>query len=288
MNCGVVVTYQPRLEYLHNIVELAKQFDEVIVVDNGSGVAEIAALRGVCSYLNLILIENDSNLGIGVALNIGIKRALDRGAQWIGLFDQDSRVTEGFLTNMIKDFLRFAVEHPIAQIVPRYRDPETGREAIPSRYSDGGLFLTITSGSLFPRGVFEELGLFREELFIYCVDDEYSLRLRKERRYIGRSINAVLLHRSGHPSYKRFLGFRFEAKNYRPESRYYYARNKVWILRHYGLRFPRLIFPTLREFVTIPFKLVLAEANAIDKVSMFFRGIRDGVAGRTGKLFHSA
>ena len=73
-------------------------------------------------------------------------------------------------------------------------------------------------------------------------------------------------------------------KNYRPEVRYYYARNKVWILRFYGRTFPRLIIPTLREFVTIPFKIVLMEDASWAKIKSFVRGLADGVAGRMGRL----
>jgi hypothetical protein len=73
-------------------------------------------------------------------------------------------------------------------------------------------------------------------------------------------------------------------KNYPPEARYYYSRNKVWILRCYGRIFPRLIVPTLREFVTIPLKIALMEDAAYKKLELFFRGLADGLAGRMGRL----
>jgi hypothetical protein len=65
--------------------------------------------------------------------------------------------------------------------------------------------------------------------------------------------------------------------------RYYYARNKVWILRIYGKTFPRLIVPTLREFVTIPLKIALMEDTPWEKIKLFIRGLTDGIAGRMGR-----
>ena len=80
------------------------------------------------------------------------------------------------------------------------------------------------------------------------------------------------------------LGKTLTTKNYRPEVRYYYARNKVWILRAYGRTFPRLIIPTLREFVTIPLKIALMEDASPEKIGLFIRGLVHGVVGRMGPL----
>jgi len=64
-------------------------------------------------------------------------------------------------------------------------------------------------------------------------------------------------------------------------------RNKACILRFYGKTFPRLIVPTLREFVTIPLKIALMEDGSLEKIKMFVRGPADGVAGRMGRLRHA-
>ena len=144
--------------------------------------------------------------------------------------------------------------------------------------------MTITSGSLFSREAFDECGLFREDLFVYGVDDDYSLRIRRKGFFIGVSQNAVLLHQSGHPTSRKVFGKTLTTKNYRPESRYYYARNKVWILRNHARVFPRLLIPTLREFVTIPLKIALIEEAPGRKIKLFMRGLLDGVAGRMGRL----
>ena len=42
---AVVVTFRPRPEYLENLAELARQFDLLVVVDNGSTGDALISLR---------------------------------------------------------------------------------------------------------------------------------------------------------------------------------------------------------------------------------------------------
>jgi rhamnosyltransferase len=281
---AVVVTFHPRTEYLQYIANIGAQVDVLIVVDNGSSENTLSELRFASRRAHFELIENGANLGIAAALNRGVLEAQQRKCRWVALFDQDSIITDGFIRTMIHDFEEFRKGKEIMQIIPRYRDPATGLERPISAFADGGAFLTITSGSLFSMKAFEKCGLFKEELFIYCVDDDYSLRIRKCGFFIGVSENAVLVHQSGHPTSRKLFGITFTTKNYRPEIRYYYARNKVWILRTYGVAFPRLILPTLREFVTIVVKIAFIEDSAWRKINLFLYGLLDGIAGRMGPL----
>jgi rhamnosyltransferase len=281
---AIVVTFHPHPEYLENLAKIRAQVDLLIVVDNGSNENELAQIRFASRELGFKLIENGDNVGIAAALNLGVRVAQREGCRWVALFDQDSTVTDRFIATMIGEFRTYRSGKHIMQIIPRYLDPETGLESAISRFEDGGAFLTITSGSVFNMEAFEKCGLFQEELFIYCVDDDYSLRIRKKGFFIGVSRNAVLLHQSGHPTSRRMFGITLTTKNYRPEVRYYYSRNKVWILRTYGIRFPRLIVPTLREFVTIPLKIALMEDASWPKIRLFTRGLLHGITGKMGPL----
>ena len=281
---AIVVTFHPRAEDLENLAKIRTQVDLLIVVDNGSNDEELAQLRLASMEFGFKLIENGDNLGIAAALNLGIREAQKARCRWVALFDQDSEVTSGFMSTMLAEFHAYSQERKILQIIPRYLDPVTGIERGVSTFEDGGAFLTITSGSLFSMETFEKCGFFQEDLFIYCVDDDYSLRIRKNGFFIGVSKNAVLLHQSGHPTSRKLFGMTLTTKNYPAEVRYYYARNKVWILRFYGKTFPRLIVPTLREFVTIPLKIALMEDASWQKIRLFVRGLADGIAGRIGRL----
>jgi rhamnosyltransferase len=282
--CAVIVTFHPRVEDLCNLARVRPQVQDLVVVDNGSSVEKLHLLRTASRELNFSLIENRQNLGIAAALNLGVKWAQTNGSQWVALFDQDSAVTDGFIAQMLADFEHYAGQRNILLIVPRYKDPKSGVERVCCLDEDGGPFVTITSGSLLPVSAFEKCGYFNEELFIYTVDDEYSLRLRSRGFSIALSPHAVLLHASGNPSYYSVFGKQlFQTTNYRPGVRYYISRNRVWMSLMYGARYPRWVRGALRASLIDLFRLAIAEDYRWAKVKMVFLGLRDGVLGRMGK-----
>ena len=196
----------PRLEDLGNLVRVRPQVEHLVVVDNGSSEEQLHLLRGASHELDFTLIENGQNLGIAAALNVGVKWAQTNGSGWVALFDQDSAVTDGFIAQMVADFEHFARQRNILLLIPRYRDPGSCVERVCPLDEDGGPFVTITSGSLLPIGAFEKCGYFKEELFIYTVDDEYSLRLRSRGYSIARSSHAVCCTPPVFPLTTVFLG----------------------------------------------------------------------------------
>ena len=282
--CAVIVTFHPHARDFQNLGKVRSQVGKLVVVDNGSPEQTRETLRSYSRELNFELVENGSNLGIGAALNIGVKWAQANGAKWVALFDQDSTVTEGFIDWMLVDFDYFQTQRNIMLLVPRYKDPQSGVERVCGLDADGGPFVTITSGSLLPVTAFESCGYFNEDLFIYTVDDEYSLRLRSQGYSIALSPHAVLLHRSGSPScFKIFGKAWFQTTNYKPGVRYYISRNRIWMAFRYGARYPRWARGALRASLIDLFRLTIAEEYRWSKVKMVFLGFRDGMLGRMGK-----
>jgi rhamnosyltransferase len=282
--CAVIVAFRPRVEDLANLAEVRPQVQDLVVVDNGSAEEMLMLLRAASRELKFILIENGENLGMGAALNIGAKWAQANGAKWIALFDQDSRVTGGFIAQMLVDFEYYRAQRNIMLLIPRYRDPQSGVERVCGLDKDGGPFVTITSGSLLPVAAFEKCGYFNEDLFIYTVDDEYSLRLRSQGYSIALSPHAVLLHASGIPSFFKIFGKPwFQTTNYRPGVRYYISRNRIWMALRYGARYPRWARGALRASFIDLCKFAIAEDSRWAKIKMVFLGFRDGMLGRMGK-----
>ena len=75
---------------------------ETIVVDNASADETIPYIKE--HFSNVILIESKDNLGFAKANNIGIKRALDSGADYIFLLNQDAWVEKDTLTKLVQTF----------------------------------------------------------------------------------------------------------------------------------------------------------------------------------------
>jgi rhamnosyltransferase len=141
----------------------------------------------------------------------------------------------------------------------------------------------MTSGSLLAVDTFQRLGPFEESLFIDSVDHAFSLRIREAGLVIRTCGQAVLLHAPGHPKPHTRLGIEFHSTNYPPIRRYYQERNKIWIYRRYGWKFPGFCWAMLlRSFVDLA-KIWLAESDRPRKSCFFLRGIYDGLRGRMGK-----
>ena len=88
---ALAVTYHPEGDAVQRLHALARQFERLLIVDNHSGANARAALRELAARQpGITLIENSENTGIAAALNQGCRIAVERGAQWLATFDQDS------------------------------------------------------------------------------------------------------------------------------------------------------------------------------------------------------
>ena len=75
----------------------------IIVVDNGStdGTDETVAAWSKL-HLNVLVIRHEQNLGFTGGCNAGIRQALDAGAQYILLLNNDTEATPDFLTILVE------------------------------------------------------------------------------------------------------------------------------------------------------------------------------------------
>ena len=285
---AVVVTYHPGPDDLANLAPLHAQLSQVVVVDNGSTAEELAQLRAATAALGFVLIENGENLGIATALNIGLRWGMQQESgtvpDFVLLFDQDSRVTPGFLSAMLHAFEDSPLGDRLGILVPSYLDGRLNRP-LPHNYVAEGLEAAMTSGSMLRLQTFAQHGLFVDELFIDGVDYEFSLRLRKAGYLIDACSGATLLHSPGAPRRLKLLGILpYHTANYSPLRRYYQERNKIWIARRYFFAFPvfclKLFMFSFKDF----FKITFGEPNKLVKLRFFLRGVADGISGSMGKL----
>ena len=140
--CAVIVTYHPNAAMLENIPKTLAQVQGLIVVDNGSSPEELGPLRLASTALGFELIENGENLGIAQALNQGVQWAKGQDFRWVILFDQDSKITEGFLRQMFATWESHPHRDRIGSLHPRYIGPDTGTELLVPRMRDGGPFVS--------------------------------------------------------------------------------------------------------------------------------------------------
>src|SRR5580658_5467236 len=126
--CAVIVTYHPTVDMIERLPMVLAQVQGLVVVDNGSDAEELAQLRETSLVFGFQLIENIENLGIAMALNQGVQWAKSENYPWVILFDQDSRITDGFIDQMFVAWQSHPARERIASMHPRYVDPDTGHE----------------------------------------------------------------------------------------------------------------------------------------------------------------
>jgi rhamnosyltransferase len=281
--CAVIVTYHPDSKMRENIPNVFAQVQGLVVVDNGSNADEIEPLRAASRTVGFQLIENKENLGLAEALNQGVRRAKSDGYRWVILFDQDSKLTDGFVRQMFATWESHPDRERVVSIHPKYVDPETGVERAVRRADDGGPVVSITSGALMPTWIFYKIGWFATEYFIDEVDTEYCYRIRAAGYLIADSRQAVLLHHVGHPTKFTLLGLSFRPAHESAMRRYYMSRNRIFVYRKYFRRFPLWVLQSMNESLRDTVKCFLGEQDRARKFRNFLLGTWDGLSGRMGK-----
>jgi rhamnosyltransferase len=282
--CGVVVTFRPKPEDLENFAKLRPQVRGLVVVDNGSPEETRARLRSASRACDFTLIENEENLGIATALNIGVKWAQSEGYGWVALFDQDSTAPPAFIETMLGAYQKSPRRDRIGLIVPKYIDSRRGTPISANYAKDGSLQVAMTSGSLMPISVFSHEGWFEDSFFIGGVDYEYCLRLRSFGYSVEECTDAVLLHAPAAFTECTVKGTRlFSTSNYSAGRRYYRERNTIWMFKKYWKRYPAFFVGMLSHSVKDGVKILLAETGKGRKVYYMALGVRDGLLGRMGR-----
>lgn len=99
----IILTWNGRddtLECLRSLSALSYPNYRVLVVDNNS--EDGTAVTVVKEFPGTELIVNNSNLRFAGGNNVGIRRAIERGAEYVMLLNNDTTVDRGFLTAMVE------------------------------------------------------------------------------------------------------------------------------------------------------------------------------------------
>lgn len=256
--CAIVVTWQPELPALQNLLSaLLAQRCPVIVVDNGSAnIGELAALITELAgrYPAKIapqLISWSQNQGLAIAMNAGLAHAQQAGYPFVLLFDQDSQISANFVPAMLAqwDQLHVLVDSgryhlPPAAIGPRLQDPETGRRTAFRCFRwlrrsnspvDGfpGLYETdflISSGTLIAMPALQVIGDMKADYFIDNIDLEWCFRAKAKGFSLYGTDRAVLFHRIGEASRNPLVKSGVMVQH-SPLRSYYSTRNRMHLWR---------------------------------------------------------
>lgn len=279
---AVIVTFQPDPDIGVLLSAVAPQVRGIIVVDNGSFSDEVRILRELMRAYNGILIENSVNQGIAFAVNQGVACvAQQAGAEWVLLFDQDTRPSPDLLGGLGDLYQRIPKSEDVAVISPNYVASAT-RLPVYQVNSAGELGWhdvrhAITSGSLNRLTTFLETGGYRDEYFIDFADMDFCLRVRKAGYRVVRGELPLMTHSLGAKTIHKLGRREYIVGNYSAERRYYITRNGIAYTKdNLGFQLAEARF-VIRDLLVQTICMILFEKDKLRKMKAVLRGVWDGL-----------
>lgn len=299
---ALIVTHNPPFDFEQRLEHFFLEFNHVIIVDNGSHSSTQQKLNAHASSKrkNLHLIFNSTNLGMATALNQGFNLAIKMKCEWIVTFDQDSIPVQGMVDAMCQArdiylnndkktaIIASAIKDSDAGITAKYLRPRHNiffeRKHCTDQKILDNISIAITSGSMHNLRVYEQVGPFRDDFFIDYIDTEYCLRVKRLGFNIIAACNAHLQHKLGNQKKIKFGLWEMQPTFHSPIRWYYINRNRVFMIRQYGLYLPYWLLYELLKFSYSILKMLLLEDQKWKKILALIFGNLDGLLGRTGMI----
>lgn len=271
---AIIVVYKPDIVLLKkNIRKLSSQVNNVLIINNSEFIEP-------GSFESVYIINNNNNLGIATALNIGIDFAVKKKFDYALLLDQDSTPDDVLVQELERGF---HFDHQIAMAVPQIIYLGTDKRDS-NEFEYEFVDFAITSGSMLNLSLIKQIGYFDDNLFIDCVDFDYCFKIRINNLRIVRVNKAMLYQRLGNMVRYNFAGISVYPTNHNYIRRYYITRNRLYIgVKYFHFNKMFLIKNILRiiyEFLLI----MIFERDRLKKISATKRAFLDFFAGKMGEL----
>ena len=280
---AVVLSYNGREDTLAALESL--RGIETVVVDNGSTDGSADAVAEV--FPEVELVRTGVNLGFAGGNNVGIRRALARGADWVLLVNNDATVEAGLVDALAaaaasrpdagvlackvlfadSDRLWYAGAG-VSLLLGRSRHGGFGKADAPGELEDTGR--ATGAAMAVSRAAIEAAGLLDEELFLYAEDLEWCLRIRKAGFAIVYVPEARVRHRISAAT----------GGAGSPTTSYYETRNMLAVVEGYR-PLPRGLTGIRRALVVAPRVLIAVRRPGSAWAAL--RGWRDYRRGRMGR-----
>lgn len=211
----------------------------IIVVDNGSGDDSVPLIHQHAPELEVL--KTGANLGYAGGNNVGVRYALDHGADAVLILNNDILVEPGFLEPLLDAALPPAAPAIVTAAVCEMARRDViwalgaeinWRDGSPVRLHSGEPYAiwqgvppflvgyAAGSAMLAPRSIWETVGLIDEHYFLYYEEADWCMQARRAGFPVLAVPDSAVWHE-------------VEAQQGRgsPAVTYYMARNTLWFLR---------------------------------------------------------
>ncbi len=200
--------WRDTLTCLESLAALDDVEHDVIVVDNGSLDDSVERIRG--AHPGVTVLETGENLGFAGGCNVGIRHALERGASFVWLLNNDTVVAPDTLRAMVDGTRAREDVGIVGAVVRSLRRPEAieawgggtanrflGTTRRLTSSNERTLDYVAGTSMLIRREVFDDTGLLDENFFFYLEDVDFCRRAATAGWKLAVADRATVLHKGG-------------------------------------------------------------------------------------------
>lgn len=255
--------YEDTLECVDSIDKITYSNYRIIIVDNGSTNNSYQILKDKCSS-DIILISSDQNLGFAGGNNIGIRRALELGAEYVLLLNNDTVVEKDFLEPLVERAKKSTNIAAVGGKINYFSEKDTiwyagaklnsftaltkhigvGKKDVGKKYNISCQTKYVVGClMLVPRKIFEAIGFMEEDYFLYYEELDWNIRMIKAGYELWYEPKSIIYHKVS-----------AETKKLNDIVGYYYERNSYFfVMRNFGYanKAFMFIFKRIRLFLKL-------------------------------------
>lgn len=288
--------FNDTIECVSSINKINYDNYKIIIVDNNStDESKKILLNKFDNCSNIIMIFQDNNIGFAGGNNIGINFALKNHADYVLLLNNDTIVTENFLTHMVTVAEKnqeigciggkiYYYDSMKGQKIIWYAGGKINKFTGKTKHIgvdkiDNGTYSSVIETDyitgclmLIKSEVIRSVGLMNEEYFLYYEETDWCARMKKKGYKLLVDQNAIIYHKVSR-----------SMKTIKNSIKYYYDRNSYYfIINNYGILNKAFMFFYKRAYLFL--KLIKAYIKKdnfkIDLVKKTYSSIKNREMGK--------
>jgi hypothetical protein len=277
--------WRDTIECIGSCLKLAYPNYHILIVDNGSTDGSEAILRE--RFPAIEMLQTGENLGFAGGNNVGMRHALDAGADYIWLLNNDTIVDPNALQELVKAAEAEKGLSMVGSKIYYYGEPNKiwfaggiwspnklflqhrGEGEIDNgQYDEISPVYFITGCSLLIKAdLIRRIGFMSADYFLYWEDTDWSARAHRAGARVLYAPKSLVWHK---------IAASIETKSYLQG--YYYCRNRLLFYQRYARsRFPLIFLASICGL----FRYALAGQNNF--AAGYFTGMKDLVLRRFGR-----
>jgi len=241
----ITINYNGSESTINLLKSLNEQTDKdfgVVVIDNASKGADFNNLEKYCNTYSdptrTVLVKLGENLGFSGGNNVGIKKSLEIGSDWIFLLNSDTWIKEGFVEGLKAVLgpktgvigIALSEDSQIAYCGKVLWLKSHGHHIYDKKKAESTSAKYVIGGAMaISRDVFEKIGLLDENYFLYFEDADYTVRARKAGIPISIMPNIMIYHNVSSSTKK--LGSPLLLRYHYRNAVYFNWKNGPWYIK---------------------------------------------------------